>query len=98
MKLKREVEAEHAKLTVQCRSEHQLSRTPERPFVQDHLLLVFPFNSLVPPLLHLSFLYFLVIMSETFQELADIPKDFVREGSLFVRRCTKRMSIPRDCD
>ena len=30
-------------------------------------------------------------MSETFQELADIPKDFVREGTLFVRRCTKRM-------
>ncbi|KAJ6009356.1 hypothetical protein N7499_005235 [Penicillium canescens] len=28
-------------------------------------------------------------MSETFQELADIPKDFVREGSQFVRRCTK---------
>ncbi|KAF3390475.1 hypothetical protein F1880_009160 [Penicillium rolfsii] len=28
-------------------------------------------------------------MSETFQELADIPKDFVREGSLFIRRCTK---------
>jgi protein transport protein SEC61 subunit gamma-like protein len=34
-------------------------------------------------------------MSETFQELADIPKDFVREGSQFVRRCTKRMSILR---
>ncbi|OQE38312.1 hypothetical protein PENCOP_c008G03341 [Penicillium coprophilum] len=29
------------------------------------------------------------IMSETFQELADIPKDFIREGSQFVRRCTK---------
>ncbi|KAJ5153245.1 transport protein Sec61 subunit gamma [Penicillium canariense] len=28
-------------------------------------------------------------MSETLQELADIPKDFVREGSLFIRRCTK---------
>lgn len=28
-------------------------------------------------------------MSETFQELADIPKDFVREGSLFIKRCTK---------
>ncbi|KAK5790032.1 hypothetical protein VI817_007319 [Penicillium citrinum] len=26
---------------------------------------------------------------ETFQELADIPKDFVREGSLFIKRCTK---------
>lgn len=38
-------------------------------------------------------------MSETFQELADIPKDFIREGSQFVRRCTKRMldrqSFPR---
>lgn len=32
-------------------------------------------------------------MSETFQELADIPKDFIREGSQFVRRCTKRMLI-----
>ncbi|GAB1195879.1 hypothetical protein APSETT444_005144 [Aspergillus pseudonomiae] len=29
-------------------------------------------------------------MSETLQELADIPKDFLREGTLFVRRCTKR--------
>ncbi|CAI7666928.1 unnamed protein product [Penicillium bialowiezense] len=28
-------------------------------------------------------------MSETLQELADIPKDFVREGTQFVRRCTK---------
>jgi len=33
-------------------------------------------------------------MSETLQELADIPKDFVREGSLFIRRCTKRSLIP----
>lgn len=33
-------------------------------------------------------------MSDTFQELADIPKDFVREGTLFVRRCTKRTPIP----
>lgn len=33
-------------------------------------------------------------MSETFQELADIPKDFVREGSLFIRRCTKRNVDP----
>jgi hypothetical protein len=41
----------------------------------------------------LSFSYSLIFanMSETFQELADIPKDFVREGSQFVRRCTKRM-------
>jgi hypothetical protein len=42
-------------------------------------------------------------MSETFQELADIPKDFVREGSLFIRRCTKRNVDPpvgdwRDAD
>lgn len=34
-------------------------------------------------------------MSETLQELADIPKDFVRDGSLFIRRCTKRTSIPQ---
>lgn len=33
-------------------------------------------------------------MSETLQELADIPKDFVREGSLFIRRCTKRNVDP----
>jgi len=30
-------------------------------------------------------------MSETFQELADIPKDFVRDGMQFIHRCTKRM-------
>jgi hypothetical protein len=36
---------------------------------------------------------FFAIMSETFQELADIPKDFIRDGSQFVRRCTKRMLI-----
>ena len=29
-------------------------------------------------------------MSDNFQEIADIPKDFVRDGSLFVKRCTKR--------
>ncbi|KAJ5819882.1 hypothetical protein N7474_005473 [Penicillium riverlandense] len=28
-------------------------------------------------------------MSETLQELADIPKDFLRDGSQFIRRCTK---------
>ncbi|OKL63063.1 putative protein transport protein Sec61 subunit gamma [Talaromyces atroroseus] len=28
-------------------------------------------------------------MSDTFQELADIPKDFVRDGMQFVNRCTK---------
>lgn len=32
-------------------------------------------------------------MSDTFQELADIPKDFVRDGMLFVNRCTKRELI-----
>ncbi|EEQ91125.1 hypothetical protein RJZ56_005664 [Blastomyces dermatitidis] len=28
-------------------------------------------------------------MSDTFQELADIPKDFVKDGMLFMNRCTK---------
>lgn len=28
-------------------------------------------------------------MSDTLQELADVPKDFVREGTLFIKRCTK---------
>ncbi|GFF72786.1 protein translocase, putative [Aspergillus lentulus] len=28
-------------------------------------------------------------MSDTIQELADIPRDFLRDGMLFVRRCTK---------
>ncbi|KAL1968043.1 hypothetical protein VTN77DRAFT_2172 [Rasamsonia byssochlamydoides] len=28
-------------------------------------------------------------MSETLQELADIPKDFVRDGMQFINRCTK---------
>ncbi|EFE33873.1 uncharacterized protein ARB_07337 [Trichophyton benhamiae CBS 112371] len=28
-------------------------------------------------------------MSDAFQELADIPKDFVKDGMLFVNRCTK---------
>jgi hypothetical protein len=36
-------------------------------------------------------------MSETLQELADIPKDFLRDGSQFIRRCTKRESIRRFC-
>ncbi|EFE39715.1 hypothetical protein TRV_05577 [Trichophyton verrucosum HKI 0517] len=30
-----------------------------------------------------------VAMSDAFQELADIPKDFVKDGMLFVNRCTK---------
>lgn len=34
-----------------------------------------------------------VKMSETLQELADIPKDFLRDGSQFIRRCTKRESM-----
>ena len=33
-------------------------------------------------------------MSESFQELADIPKDFFRDGTQFINRCTKRMSLP----
>lgn len=37
-------------------------------------------------------------MSDAFQELADIPKDFVKDGMLFVNRCTKRMScLPKLC-
>ncbi|EAW09283.1 translocon subunit SSS1 [Aspergillus clavatus NRRL 1] len=28
-------------------------------------------------------------MSDTIQELADIPRDFLRDGMLFVRKCTK---------
>jgi len=28
-------------------------------------------------------------MSETFQEIADIPKDFIRDGTQFLNRCTK---------
>lgn len=37
-------------------------------------------------------------MSETLQELADVPKDFIREGSLFIRRCTKRMDLLADIE
>ncbi|KAI5284204.1 Sec61p translocation complex subunit [Ascosphaera aggregata] len=29
-------------------------------------------------------------MSDELQQLADIPKDFVKDGMLFVNRCTKR--------
>lgn len=32
-------------------------------------------------------------MSETFQELADLPKEFVKDGMLFMNRCTKRTSF-----
>jgi len=28
-------------------------------------------------------------MSETFQELADVPKEFLRDGTQFINRCTK---------
>lgn len=31
------------------------------------------------------------IMSETLQELADLPKEFIRDGTQFMNRCTKRM-------
>lgn len=28
-------------------------------------------------------------MSETLQELADVPRDFLRDGTQFLNRCTK---------
>lgn len=62
---------------------------PEKPPV---LLQLSRFNPLQAPF-NLFIILHLPIMSETFQELADIPKDFIREGSQFVRRCTKRMLI-----
>ncbi|MCJ1366096.1 hypothetical protein MMC16_005221 [Acarospora aff. strigata] len=31
-------------------------------------------------------------MSEQIKELTDIPKDFLRDGTLFLNRCTKRPS------
>ena len=54
---------------------------------RDSLILLFLFSF---SLLSFSSYQFSVTMSETLQELADIPKDFLREGTLFVRRCTKR--------
>lgn len=30
-------------------------------------------------------------MSDQFKEIADIPKDFLRDGTQFLNRCTKRM-------
>lgn len=48
-----------------------------------------PFSCVVVILLH----GLTATMSDTFQELADIPKDFVKDGMLFVNRCTKRMSF-----
>lgn len=29
-------------------------------------------------------------MSDTLQEMADIPKDFFKDGTAFLNRCTKR--------
>ena len=29
-------------------------------------------------------------MSDQFQEILDIPKDFVKDGTMFINRCTKR--------
>lgn len=52
-----------------------------------------PFSVTHSPQFLLFLTSFAVAMSDTFQELADIPKEFVREGTLFVRRCTKRLSI-----
>lgn len=69
-------------------------RIPRKAICPNTLvLLVFSPNSPIAPPIPLSFTLFTIVMSETFQELADIPKDFVREGSLFIRRCTKRTSI-----
>jgi protein transport protein SEC61 subunit gamma-like protein len=32
-------------------------------------------------------------MSDTLQEIADIPKDFFKDGTAFLNRCTKRTSL-----
>jgi len=32
-------------------------------------------------------------MSEQMQEILDIPKDFFKDGTQFINRCTKRMSL-----
>lgn len=32
-------------------------------------------------------------MADTLQDLADIPKDFFKDGTAFLNRCTKRMSM-----
>ena len=32
-------------------------------------------------------------MSDQFKEIADIPKDFLRDGTQFLNRCTKRASM-----
>jgi hypothetical protein len=33
-------------------------------------------------------------MADAIQDLADIPKDFFKDGTAFINRCTKRMSFP----
>ena len=30
-------------------------------------------------------------MSDSVQQLADIPRQFIKEGTSFINRCTKRM-------
>lgn len=33
-------------------------------------------------------------MSDQIQELMDIPRDFIQDGTQFINRCTKRMDSP----
>jgi hypothetical protein len=33
-------------------------------------------------------------MSETVQEVLDVPKEFFKDGTQFINRCTKRKWIP----
>lgn len=33
-------------------------------------------------------------MADAIQDLADIPKDFFKDGTAFLNRCTKRTSFP----
>lgn len=35
----------------------------------------------------------LVNMSDQLKEIADIPRDFLRDGTLFLNRCTKRTFV-----
>jgi protein transport protein SEC61 subunit gamma-like protein len=37
-------------------------------------------------------------MSEQLKEIADIPRDFLKDGTLFLNRCTKRMSLSGLCN
>jgi hypothetical protein len=32
-------------------------------------------------------------MSDQIQELIDIPRDFIKDGTMFINRCTKRKSL-----